>query len=177
MKQISSNQRFFNHKIIFSSTTPMLSLKISFMRAKDVYRCIRCIRCKFAYLYSSFAYSMSDDTVYCIESATFLSLGNHISFGFLSARDKRIARTFHENQRLNIGNQYQKDATQFVPRIIEKFEEPHNIIPHHIDETVKERQKKYQKIVQALDKILYLIEKQGISHQETQKSAANIDTL
>ena len=29
----------------------------------------------------------------------------------LSTRDKRIAITFHENQRLNIGNQYQKDAT------------------------------------------------------------------
>ena len=26
-------------------------------------------------------------------------------------RDKRIAITFHENQRLNIGNQYKKDAT------------------------------------------------------------------
>ena len=30
---------------------------------------------------------------------------------FLSTRDKRIAISFHENQRLNIGNQYQKDAT------------------------------------------------------------------
>ena len=28
----------------------------------------------------------------------------------LSTMDKRIAITFHENQRLNIGNQYQKDA-------------------------------------------------------------------
>ena len=95
----------------------------------------------------------------------------------LSTRDKRIAITFHENQRLNIGNQYQKDATQFVPEIIEKFEEPHNVIPHRIDETAKERQIKYQKIAQALDRILYLIRKQGISYQETQKAAANSDTL
>ena len=29
----------------------------------------------------------------------------------LSTRAKMIAITFHENQRLNIGNQYQKDAT------------------------------------------------------------------
>ena len=36
---------------------------------------------------------------------------------------------------------------------------------------------KYQKIVQASDRILYLIGKQGISYQETQKTAANIDTL
>ena len=58
-----------------------------------------------------------------------------------------------------------------------KLQEPHNIIPHQIDETVKERQMKYQKIVHASDRILYLIGKQGISYQETQKTAANIDTL
>ena len=32
---------------------------------------------------------------------------------------------------------------------------------------------KYQKIIQALDRILYLIGKQGISYQGTQKLAAN----
>ena len=68
---------------------------------------------------------------------------------------------FHllRNQRLNIGNQYHKDATLLPPGIIEKFEEPHNIIPHEIDETLKKRQMKYPKIVQALDRILYLIPK------------------
>ena len=40
-----------------------------------------------------------------------------------------------------------------------------------------ERQKKYQKIVQALDRILYLIGKYEISYQETQKAAANGDAL
>ena len=53
MNQLSSNQKFLYYKIIFSSTTPMLSLKISFMTVKDEYRCIRCIRCKFVYLYST----------------------------------------------------------------------------------------------------------------------------
>ena len=48
-----------------------------------------------------------------------------------------------------------------TPGIIEKFE--YNIIPHQIDKTVKERQMKYQKIVQALDRILYLIGKKRIS--------------
>ena len=57
------------------------------------------------------------------------------------------------------------------PGIIEKFR--YNIIPHQIDETVKERQMKYQKIVQALDRILCLIGKQIISYQGTQKTAAN----
>ena len=53
----------------------------------------------------------------------------------------------------------------------------YNIIPHQIDETVKEQQIKYQKIFQALDRILYLIVKQGISYQGTQKTAANSDLL
>ena len=30
--------------------------------------------CKFVYLYNSFVYGISDDAVYCIESAMFLSL-------------------------------------------------------------------------------------------------------
>ena len=59
--------------------------------------------------------------------------------GFFSTRDNRIATTFQENQTLNIGNQYQKDATQLVPGIIDKFKEPHSIIPHQIDETVRAR--------------------------------------
>ena len=93
----------------------------------------------------------------------------------LSTRDKRIAIAFHKNQRLNIGDQYQKDATQLAPGIIEKFE--YNMIPHQIDKTVKERQMKYQKIVQALDRILYMNRNQRISYQGTQKTAASSDAL
>ena len=52
-------------------------------------------------------------------------------------------------------------------RITEKFEESHNIIPYQIDETLKERQMKYPKISEALDRILYLIRKQGISYWGT----------
>ena len=77
----------------------------------------------------------------------------------LSTRDKRITITFQESQRLNIGNEYQNDAIKLAPGIIDKFEEPYNIIPHQMDETVNERQRKYQKISQALDRILYLIGK------------------
>ena len=60
------------------------------------------------------------------------------------------------------------------PGIIEKFE--YNI-PHQIDEIVKERQMKYQKIVKTLYTIPYLIGKQRISYQGTQKTAANSDAL
>ena len=84
----------------------------------------------------------------------------------LSTRNKRIAITLHENQRLileiNIKRGYMVS--------------PHNIIPHQIDETVKKRQMKYQKIVKALDRILYLIGKQGISYQGTKKTATTSDT-
>ena len=94
----------------------------------------------------------------------------------LSTRDKKIPKTFHKNQRLNIRNQYQ-EMLHSQTMESQKFEEPHNIIPHHIDETVQERQMKYQKIVQALDMIFYLIGKQRISYQETQKAATNSGTL
>ena len=36
---------------------------------------------------------------------------------------------------------------------------------------------KYQKIVQASDRIFYLVEKQGSSYQGIQKSSANSDSL
>ena len=74
---------------------------------------------------------------------------------------------------LNKGNQYEKDATQVVPGITAKFDESYNLIPRHIDESKQEHQMKYQKIIQALDRFLYLTGKQGISYQETQKPAVN----
>ena len=55
---------------------------------------------------------MLDEAVYCTESAMFLSLEKQRSFGSFVTRDKRIAIIFHEIQRLNIGNQYKKDATK-----------------------------------------------------------------
>ena len=54
---------------------------------------------------------MSDDAVYCIESAMLSSSEKERFFHSFATSDKRIAITFHENQRLNAGNQYQKDAT------------------------------------------------------------------
>ena len=169
MKQISSMQIVWNYKIIFSSTTPMLFLKVSFIRAKDrpnlnIFTVALIIVCQ-----------MTQCIVLKVQS--FYVRRSICPLILLSTRDKRIAITFQENQRLNIGNQYQKYATQCVPGIIEKFDEPHNITPHHIDETVKEREMKYQQIVQALDRIRYLIGKQGLSYQETQKAAANSNTL
>ena len=55
--------------MIFSSTTPKAIL----------HECQRSY--KFVYLYSSFVYSMSDEAVYCTESAMFLSSEKQRSFG------------------------------------------------------------------------------------------------
>ena len=60
---------------------------------------------------------------------------------------------------------------------MEKFLELHNIFCHQIDETLKERETKYPKIVEALDRILYLIGKQGISYRGTQERTVNSDAL
>ena len=55
--------------------------------------------------------------------------------------------------------------------------EPRDIFSHQIDETLKERQMKYPNVVEALDRILYLIEKQGVSYRETQETTVNSDIL
>ena len=126
------------------------------------------------HLCSSFAYGMSDDTVYCIDCATFNLWKNKGPQLVLSKWDKKVTTTFHKNQRLNIANQYHKDATQVAPGIIQTSEEPHNITPNQIHGTLKERQMKYPKIVEALDRILCL---QEFCYQETQERAAKSDIL
>ena len=55
----------------------------------------------------------------------------------LLTRDKTVAMTFHENERLNSGTQYHRDATKLASGIIEKLEEPHNTIPHRIDKILQ----------------------------------------
>ena len=52
--------------------------------------------------------------------------------------------------------------------------EPRDIFSHQIDETLKERQMKYPNVVEALDRILYLIE---VSYRETQETTVNSDIL
>ena len=73
----------------------------------------------------------------------------------------RAAITFHKNQRLNLGNYHHK-------------ENPHNIFSYQIDETLKERQMRYQKIIEALNRIFYLIGKQKISYGGTQETTMAI---
>ena len=67
----------------------------------------------------------------------------------------------HEKQTRHIGNKYHDDGTS---GIIKKFEEPNNNIPHQTNDTVKERQKTYPKILETLARIIHLIGKQGIAY-------------
>ena len=60
-------------------------------------------------------------------------------FVLLSARVKKVAIKFHKNQKLNVGNQFHKNAVK---------------VAYQIDETLKELQMKYPKIVEALERIL-----------------------
>ena len=82
-----------------------------------------------------FVHSMPDDAVQMTVQCFNLWRKKDSSV-LLSTRDKRVAITFHQNQRLNIGNQYDKDTTQLAPEVIEKFKKPH-ITPHQIDETLR----------------------------------------
>ena len=92
IKQISSDQKFWYYEIIFRLTTPMLSLKVSFMRAKYLANL-------YIFVIASFIADYADDAVYCIESAMFLSSEKYMSFVSFDSRDKRIAITINENQK------------------------------------------------------------------------------
>ena len=69
----------------------------------------------------SFVYSISDDAVYSIDFAMFLSEEKKEPSFFLSTKDKKVAISLQEHQRLNLGNHYHKNATKVARRIIEKF--------------------------------------------------------
>ena len=82
----------------------------------------------------------------------------------------------HEKQTLHIGNKYHDNATKEASGIITKFEEPNNTISHQTNDTLKERQKTYPKIVEALARIIHLIGKQGIAYRGTEEKADDSNT-
>ena len=113
MKKISSNQKFF----IFQNH---FQLDNSYDFTKTIFH--ECQRSrKFEYLHSIFAYSMSDNAVYCVDCALFLSAEKQRSFGSYINEGKRVAITFQENQRLNLGNQHHKTDAQVSTGIKENF--------------------------------------------------------
>ena len=88
----------------------MLSLKLSFMSAKDranlyiftaaLFTVCQMMQCIIVLKVQRFCLRRSKDTLVLLSY-------------------KRIVITFHETQSLNIGNQYQKDATLLASGIIE----------------------------------------------------------
>ena len=110
LKQISSNQKYLILQNHFQPTTPTLSLKLFFMRAKNL-------------IIFTLALFIVRPTTQCILLAVqcFYLRGNKDPSALLSTRDKRVAITFQENQILNLGNHYHKYATQVALEILEKF--------------------------------------------------------
>ena len=113
LKQISSNQKYLILQNHFQPTTPTLSLKLFFMRAKNRANSI----------IFTLALFIVRPTTQCILLAVqcFYLRGNKDPSALLSTRDKRVAITFQENQILNLGNHYHKYATQVALEILEKF--------------------------------------------------------
>ena len=81
----------------------MLSLKLSFMSAKDRAN---------LYIFTAALFVRCQMTQYIVlkVQCSYLRRSKY-TLVILSTRDKRIEITFHDDQSLNIGNQYQKDAT------------------------------------------------------------------
>ena len=100
MKQIPSNQKLWYYKTIFSLRTPMLSPKLSFIRAKDRVN---------LYIITAALFTLCQMTQ-CIvlKVQCFYLWRSKGPLVLLSTKDKTIVIKFHENQRLNLGNQYKK---------------------------------------------------------------------
>ena len=121
-------------------------------------------------------YSKKEDAVYCINCALFSPTDKRRALGSFVNTGYKGWNNIHEKQTLHIGNKYHDDATKEASGIITKFEEPNNTIPHQTNDSLKERQKTYPKIVEALARIIHLIGKQGIAYRGTEEKADDSDT-
>lgn len=97
------NNNIWYYKIIFNSTTLMLSLKLSFMTANY------CVNILIVFT-EAFVIVCQMTQCNVLTVQCFYLRRNNGSLFLLSTRNKRVAITFHKNHTLNIGNQYHKDA-------------------------------------------------------------------
>ena len=116
-------------------------------------------------------YSKKEDAVYCINFALFSPTDKRRALGSFVNTGYKGWNNIHEKQTLHIGNKYHDDATKEASGIITKFEELNNTVPYQTNDTLKERQKTYPKIVEALARIIHLIGKQGIAYRGTEEKA------
>ena len=91
----------------FSARQPLyFSLRVSFMRVKDL------ANLHIFTVNLFIPYQMRQYIILKVQCSYLWRSTCHLVL--LSTKDKRIAITVPENQKLNIGNQYQKDATYIV---------------------------------------------------------------
>ena len=76
----------------------------------------------------SFVYSMSDDTISCINSALLLPAEKQRSLGSFVNKEHKSCHIIHQILSLHQGNPFHKDAAKLVFGIIWKYKESH-IIP------------------------------------------------
>ena len=121
-------------------------------------------------------YSKKGDALYCMNCALFSPTDKRKALGSFVNTGYKGWNNIHEKQILHTGNKCHDDATKEASGIITKFEEPNNTIPHQTNDTVKERQKTYPKILETLARIIHLIGKQSIAYRGTEKKADDSDT-
>ena len=115
-------------------------------------------------------YGKNEDAVYCINCALFSPTEKRRALGSFVNTGCKGWNNIHQKQTPHVGNKYD-DATKETSGIITMFEEPNNTIPHQANDSLKERQKTYPKIVEALARIIHLIGKQGIAYRGTEEKA------
>ena len=112
-------------------------------------------------------YSKKEDAVCCIYFALFSPTDKRRALGSFVNTGYKSWNNIHEKQTLHIGNKYHDDATKEASGIITKFEELNNTVPYQTNDTLKERQKTYPKIVEALATIIHLFVKQSTPYKGT----------
>ena len=98
------------------------------------------------------------------------ALGSFVDTGYTGWNN------IHEKRTLYIDNKYD-DATKEASGIITNFEKPNNTIPHQTNNTLKERQKTYSKIVEVLARIIHLNGKKGTAYQGAEKNPDDSNTV
>ena len=121
-------------------------------------------------------YSKKEHAVFCVNCALFSPTAKRRASGYFVNTGYKGWNNIREKQTLHIGNKYHDDATKEASGIITKSEEPNNTIPHQTNDSLKERQKTYPKIVEALARIMHLIGKQGIAYRGTEEKPDDSDT-
>ena len=109
--------------------------------------------------------------VYCINYVLSPPTNKRRALGSFVNTGYKGWNNVHEKQTLHIDNKYHNDATKEASGIIAGIS-----YPHQTSDTLKERQKTYPKIVEALATIIHLFVKQSTAYKGTEEKANNSDT-